>query len=202
MSDFGGPPRSSNLPPPPPPPPAPPPPFPPRIAPSPFTSWPSDRSTGAYASYGFVAAKPPRPQVRIGSIVLIVGSVLVVVASHLPWVRLGGFGGTSSINAFTNLQDGEAEAGYALVMFGFITGGLGVAQLAARRVLPCAIIAVSVAAFNVLGAAVSISDVGRFKRALDSLGVTTSWSIGPYVLVVGAVMALGGAIATLAKRRR
>jgi hypothetical protein len=85
------------------------------------------------------------------------------------------------------------------VFLGVVLGGLGIAMLAARRVLAVAIIAVVVAVFAVLAAIVDLNDVNDLHGLLDE-----NFTVGPglWVVLLGSLVALGGSIAALAKRRR
>ncbi len=162
-----------------------------------------DVASNSYgAPYGFVRATPPRPRVLVGASLLLVGSIVAIVGCHLPWLRINLDRGTESVNAFTELLRNDEPAGSALVLFAIVTGAMGITQLAARRVLSVAVIAVVFASMNALFAIVAISDIGDFKRLFAVAGRDTSWSVGPFVVVIGMLAALGGAIGTLSKRRR
>ncbi len=170
--------------------------------PPPFGAPPPGYGSPFGSPYGFVAAKPPRPNVAVGSWLLIVGSAVLIVGAFTPWLRVEGFGENATANAFTRLTNGRAPAGSALVFFGVVTAGLGIAMVAAKRVLSVAIIAVVFAAFNVLVAIVHVSKVRDQKALFDLFSAETTWGVGPFLAVGGGLIALGGAIATLSKPRR
>lgn len=150
---------------------------------------------------GFVQ-KPPRPPVRVGSLLLIVGGVVLVTGSFLRWFTLGevhynGFGSTNAGGAF----DIDMNDGAAYVFFGVLSLGFGIAQLAARKVLAVAIIATVFASFAALAAINDVNDLGDLEMFGDLFG---GFSRGPglWVVLLGSLIALGGAIATLSARRR
>ncbi len=79
--------------------------------------------------------------------------------------------------------------------------GFGIAQLAARKVLAVAILAVVFTSFAVLAALADLADVSDAKDLASAFGLEFNTGPGLYVILVGSLVALGGAIATLAKRR-
>ena len=115
----------------------------------------------------------------------------------LPWISDGG----TDYNGFDEWVIGfyfkDAPAGPMLAFLGVVLLGFGIATLAAGRVLAIVIIGIVVAAFALLGTVVQLSD---YSDVTDQ----TSASLGPGIIVsmAGAVLALGGAIAGCAKRRR
>lgn len=199
MSDFQQP-SSSPLPPPPS--------MPPPPAPAPF-GVPQAPQFGTYAAPGYAtagypvagSAKPPRPAVKVGSIMLIVSGVGLVIGSLLNWVTIEG----QSINGFSEeslSMEENSPSGGAFVFFAVLLVGFGIAQLAARKVLAVAILAVVFASFAVLIALAQMSDVSDAITLSDLFGFQSSWGPGVPVLVISSVVGLGGGIATLAKRRR
>ncbi len=144
-------------------------------------------------------AKPPRPQVKTGVTIAVLGSVLMIVGSFLSWFSIdSGFGESESITGFTKLA-GESKDGPAFVFLGVVVGGLAIAMFFAGRVLAVAIVAVVFASFAVLAVIVDLSDVSDLITLFDG---SISWGPGLWVILVGAGMGLSGSIAALAKRRR
>jgi hypothetical protein len=143
--------------------------------------------------------KPPRPAVTIAAIVLLVGSALMVVGSLLPWLE--GFGET--LNGFDEDFDGDSRSGPAYAFLAVVFAGFAITFLAAKRVLAVAIISVVLAAFAVLASFGDLSDANDEKDILEALGGSDiSLGVGIPVVIIGALVALGGSIAALAKRRR
>jgi hypothetical protein len=178
------------------PPSAPPPPGYPQPPAPPYGAPPSP----GYTPYGMTApgAKPPRPAVTIAAILLLAGSALMVVGSLLPWLE--GFGET--INGFDEDSDGDSNSGPAYAFLAVVFTGFAITFLAAKRVLAVAIISVVLAAFAVLASFGDLSDAIDAKEFLDDLGGDATLGIGIPVVILGALITLGGSIAALAKRRR
>jgi hypothetical protein len=153
-----------------------------------------------YTPYGAMApgTKPPRPPVTIAAILLLVGSAVMVLGSLLPWLE--GFGET--INGFEEDADGDSNSGPAYVFLAVVFTGFAITFLAAKRVFAVAIISVVLAAFAVLAAFGDLSDANDAKDIVDAFGGDASIGIGIPVVILGALVALGGSIAALAKRRR
>jgi hypothetical protein len=164
-----------------------------------------------YGGYPTVAAKPPRPAVPVGAWLLIVGGVAMAVATFLNWYTIEStlIGDSVDINGYDDTFDPETfetftNTGAAFMMFAIVSAGFGIAQLFAKRVLSVAIIAVvfaSVALIVWLGEWALTSDR---KDNIGSLLADATLTLGPglWVLLVGAVVSLAGAITTLARRRR
>ncbi|MGB8860819.1 MAG: hypothetical protein WCC60_16285 [Ilumatobacteraceae bacterium] len=145
--------------------------------------------------------KPPRPVVRGGSLLLIIGGAGLVLGSVLPWLTAGG----QSLNGFSSESidlDGGSNGGPAFAVLAVLLIGFGITQLAARKVLAVAIIAVVIASFALMGA---LAEMGNVSDAIDFAGYfggDASWGAGVPVLGVSSLLGLGGAITTLATRRR
>ena len=110
----------------------------------------------------------------------------------MTWFEIAG----ESVSGFDELG-GESRDGPAFTIFAVILAGFGIATLAAKRILPIAIIAVVVASFSVLAAFADISDVNELSDA----GLATTGPGLPVVLV-GSLIGLAGGIVALATRRR
>ena len=148
------------------------------------------------------APKSPRPPVVAGSVLIIVGAAMMIVGSFLTWFSLDvGLGGSESFNGFAS-DGGDMRDGPVFVFLAVVVGGLGLALLLARKVLAVAIIAVVFASFSIMAALADISDVSDAKDTLGVFGGALKWGPGLWVILVGTLVALGGSIAALAKRRR
>ncbi|MDQ3469698.1 MAG: hypothetical protein M3487_08035, partial [Actinomycetota bacterium] len=148
---------------------------------------------GAYASGGnWAPAKPPRPATPIAGILLIAGSIVMAIATFLPWI---GFAG-ETVNGW-DLQDqnGDSSDAGGYIFLAVVLAGFGITTLAAKRVLPIAILAVIFASFAVLAALVDVADASD-----NPFGVELK--VGLWIVLLGAAMTLGGAIWTLAVRRK
>jgi hypothetical protein len=126
---------------------------------------------------------------------MIGGAVVMVVGSALTWFTIGGV----DISGFSELG-GEERDGPAFVGLAVILAGFGITTLAARRLLPIAILAVVIAAFATLIALADYGDVAD----LEDVDRTDVFDVGPGlpVVIVGSLIALAGGIVALAKRRR
>jgi len=143
--------------------------------------------------------KPPRPAVAAGSLLLIAGGAITIAGCFLKWFS----GGGESANGFTEGLDDltvigiDLVPGGAFVVLSVLAIGFGIAQLAAKKVLAVAILAVVFASFGVLSA---MSNLGDLSDLADIFGIEKG--PGMYVVALGNLLALAGGIATLAKRRR
>ncbi len=126
---------------------------------------------------------------------MIVGAVLIVVGTVLPWMKSGNF----SANAWDVVVDVEDDSsrGGGYTFFAVVLAGFGITTVAARRLLPVAILAVIFAALVVI---VSIGDLSDLYDLNDLLGIEIG--IGPWVTLLGSAAALGGSIWTLSVRRK
>lgn len=207
MSDFQQPSSTPPLPSPgmaPPPPPATAPfgvpPAPQHGAGSPYGYVPQGYVPLGYPLMNGIPMKPPRPPVKVGSLLLIGGGLGLILGSFLTWFSIDG----STFNGFSEVVtlDGDDPVGGGFVVFAVLLVGFGIAQLAARKVLAVAILAVVFASFTVLVALGQTSEVSETVRLSKLFGTDVSWGPGVPVLVISSMVGLGGAIATLAKRRR
>jgi hypothetical protein len=123
---------------------------------------------------------------------MIVGAAVIVIGSLLTWFTIG----DTDVTGFTDLG-GEEKDGPAFVGFAVILAAFGITTLAARRLLPIAILAVVFAAFALIFALADYGDV----TDLEDLGLAEAGP-GLPVVIIGALIALAGGIVALAKRRR
>lgn len=166
-------------------------------APSPFAAPapppPPMYSTPGYPVVGGVpAAKPPRPAVTVGAGMLILGGVFLIAGSFMEWFTHFGesFSGMSG-------PDGETRDGPVFIFLGVLVISAGLTQLIARKVLAVGIVAIVVAAISVLAA---LADLGDVSDQVDA-SVLDSSGPGLWVILIGSLIAMAGAIATVAKRR-
>lgn len=125
-----------------------------------------------------------------------VGSSLALVGTFLPWVSVAG----ETLNGFDTylMSDFQEVEGIGLVsVFGGMIGlGLGIALLAAGRVLAVAIVAIVFAALGVF------AGFGLWAIVADSFeGRAGSIGVGVILQLVGPGLALVGAIIATATRR-
>ena len=123
---------------------------------------------------------------------LIGGAAVIVLGSFLTWFTIGG----EDITGFSELG-GEDRDGPAFVVFAVILAGFGITTLAARRLLPIAILAVVFASFALIFALVDYGDISD----LEDVGLVEAGP-GVPIVILGALIALAGGIVALARRRR
>lgn len=164
--------------------PAPPPPSsPPPPPPAPY---------GGAPGFGTAPSKPPRPKRPVAGWLMVGGAIVAIVGCALNWFSVGDY----DVNGFTKTL-GENNDGAAFTFFAVVIIGLGIAIVAAGRVLACAIIGIVVSAFLCLGATSDISDVNDLKTfELVSVGP------GLYVVLLGGLVSLAGSIWITSIRRR
>jgi len=150
------------------------------------------------------APKGPRPPVVVGSLLLLLGGLIIVVGTLLEWASFSStefFGFDDSFNGFGSSGDGTKD-GPVFVFFASLAIAFGITQLIARKVLAVSIVAVVSAAIGLL---VSIGELASVTHDIDTLrafdGIEARLGPGLWVILLGSVVALVGAIATLAKRR-
>lgn len=183
---------------PPPPPPAsgfaPPPPPPGAAAPPPFLGSPGGDERAARASAN-----------RVPGLVVIAGAVLLLVATFLPWAGLAdgaaddlGFDGTAS--GWSTFDD---EVGDGPIFAVFAVGLVVLGGLAAQGTvnLGTKIATLAVAALALLLAVAEWANIAADNADLEDLGVDApfSYGVGLWLLILGAAVALIGAI--LVRRR-
>jgi hypothetical protein len=132
----------------------------------------------------------------------VVGAIAVAVGSVMPWatLRVGGF----EISASGTDGDGVLTIGLAFVLL-----AVGVAGLLGRSRLAMAITAVVASAGVLLVAAVDLTHIGRVvgggRLGADgffdiSQIADLSTGVGLYVVLVGAIVCLGGGAVWLVRR--
>jgi hypothetical protein len=143
-------------------------------------------------------AQPPRPNVRVGATLILVGAALHIVAVFLPWFKILGQSGNGLDDFVT--KDGKPlqSPGMFWLFFGAVMFGLGLALYLAGRNLAVAIIAVVVAVIAVFFSFIGIV-AAKDMRDLYGGG---SVGIGAILGILAMLVALGGSITALAKRRR
>lgn len=123
---------------------------------------------------------------------MIVGAVVAVIGCFLPWLDSG----FDSINGFDEGPD-DAALGGGIVFFALVLVGMGITTVAAKRILPIAIIGIVAAALCLLVGAAQLADYSDYA---DFAGIDLG--AGLPVVVLGSLVGLAGAIVTCAKRRR
>ncbi len=123
---------------------------------------------------------------------LVIGGIVMIAGTFMPWVSGNGF----SLDGWElgDINEETSDAG-AFVAFGVTLAGLGIALAAVGRQLALAIIAVVVAALATLAAFVDVTD----DEGLALFGLKIG--AGLWVILVAALVALAGAIWTLAVKR-
>lgn len=147
---------------------------------------------------GAYMAKPPRPAVKVGALLVIVGSLISVIGVFLPWITAGG----ASANGMDFFTDSEFTIydgpGKAAIVFAVITGSLGIALFFAGRVLAVAIVAIVVATVALF--------VGIFLIALAmdtaDFNPDSSVAVGAILQPIAPLLTLAGAIVATSTRRR
>jgi hypothetical protein len=147
-------------------------------------------------------AKPPRPRVVVGAVLVLVGAALSLVGVFLPWLSTGGVTGNGLDDYFFEDADLELQIvespGTAVIFGAVVVLGLGLTLLLAGRVLAVAIVAIVAA---VIGVVMGLAMVGIVDDTREWLGEGTL-GIGVILQPIGPLVVLGGAIAATAKRRR
>lgn len=144
-----------------------------------------------------VATKPPRPNVRLGAILMVVGSLISIIGVFLPWLSDGGRSQNGTgifLGSDLTLYD---NPGAGVIVFSLVTAGLGTALFFAGRVLAVAIIGIvfAVIALFIGLAMVSIaSDTADFGDG--SIG------FGAILQPIAPLVTLAGSIVATAKRRK
>ena len=168
--------------------------------PGPFALPPMPTPPGYYPpafGYGGSSIKPPRPRVDVGAWLLMAGGAVMIVGSLLTWWTVDG----RAVGGMYGDFDYEAP-GPGFVLFGLALAGFGIAQLFAGRVKSVAIIAVVVGSLSLIGPLGQISELDDLKTRLERIGHSMSIGPGPWVVLIGAAIALAGAVATLSRKRR
>jgi hypothetical protein len=171
-------------------------PLPPPIPPPPGPPLPGQQPAivGAPPPPGWATQiAPSRPKAPTAAGLMIAGAVVMIVGSFLTWFTIGGL----DVNGFTDFG-GEDRDGPAFFGFAVILAAFGITTLAARRLLPIAILAVVLASFAAIFAFADYGDVSD----LEDLGFVEKAGPGLPVVIVGSLIALAGGIVALAKRRR
>ena len=145
----------------------------------------------------FTVAKPPRPRTKVAGLLMLIGGIIMMGGTGLPWIS----DGSTDYNAYDEwiilpyIED--TPPGPLLGFLGFVMVGFGIATLAAGRVLAIMIIGIVAAALAALGV---VSHLVDYADIADS--TSASVGAGGVVSMFGALLALAGAIAGCATRRR
>jgi hypothetical protein len=125
---------------------------------------------------------------------MIAGAVIAAIGCFLPWLTIG----DTTLNGFDEGPD-DAALGGGVMFFAFVLVGMGITTLAAKRILPIAIIGIVAAALCLLVSAAQLADYSDFA---DVELFDAEVGAGLPVIVVGSLIALAGAIITCSRRRR
>ncbi|MGI9052570.1 MAG: hypothetical protein ACR2HQ_07980 [Ilumatobacteraceae bacterium] len=152
---------------------------------------PPSSSVPPHVTWG--QTKPPPPPCPIGAWLMIAGGVVIVIGCALPWFTIL----DETVNGFSDFGNDEASDGYVFTVLAVIVAAFGITTLAAKRLLPIAILAVVFASFAVVGVLADLGDLADLSDVFDiSIGV------GLPVALIGSLAALAGGIVALATRRR
>jgi hypothetical protein len=132
-----------------------------------------------------------------GSVIQLVGAVVMGLGCFLTWYKVGG----TSVGGFDIEGDNSADGG-AVMFFAVVAAGFAITALLARRVLAVAIIAVVFATLGLGMVGGAFSDASDVKDLADFAGAPFSWGPGLTVSLLGSLAALAGSIVVLSKRRR
>ena len=162
---------------------------------------PAPYGASAYSTPGFAmgavpAVKAPRPAVTTGAGMLVLGGALLIAGSFLTWFTVLG----ESYTGFSSGDEGSKD-GPVFVFLAVVVLACGLAQLMARKVLALGIVAIVVSALALLAALADIGDVSDVIDLAETLDIEASSGPGLWVILIGALIAMAGAIATVAKRR-
>lgn len=141
--------------------------------------------------------KPPRPEVQLGALLTIAGSIISIVGVFLPWLTEGGESQNGTgvfLGSDFTIYD---NPGAAVIFFAVVTGGLGLALFFAGRVLAVAIVAIVMATIALL---IGIGMLGIAGDTADFGG--GSLGFGAILQPIAPLVTLAGAIFATSKRRR
>ena len=116
----------------------------------------------------------------------------MIVGSLLGWFDLG----SETFTGFSKGADNGTKDGPIFSVMGGLVLVFGLVQFASRKVLALGILGLVTAALGLLGAFADLGDV----MDLEDVGLVSTGP-GLYVVVAGALIAIAGSIATIAKRR-
>ena len=131
----------------------------------------------------------------IGPALLVLGGLLLLVAMVFTWATVSGSGTSIAVNGFN--QDGYITDvfGVLLIIFGL---------LAMRPRTWVSVVATIIAALAAGWAAIVLAAINNFSSYYPDVtaeGVTVSVGIGVFIVLVGAVLGLIGAVASFFGRR-
>jgi hypothetical protein len=161
----------------------------------------------AYAGApGPTTAKPPRPDVKLGAVLTILGSLISIVGVFLPWAS----GQGTSYNGMATFIDDTFTAfespGVVSLVLAAVTIGFGIALFFAGRVLAVAILAIVFASITVfwgLGVIGITSDAVAVGDSLfDANDASGDPGFGAILQPIAPLITLAGAIVATSKRRR
>lgn len=162
---------------------------------------------GYAAPPGYVPAggggmvKAPRPDVKVGGILVIAGAVLTILAVFLPWAS-GGGNSVNGMDDFIFQSDGAlyfAESpGTIPIVFAVIMLAFGITLLLAGRVLAVAILAIIGA---VIALFIGLAMIGIATGLTDDVSAA-NLGVGAILQPIAPLLSLAGAIVATSKRRK
>lgn len=162
-----------------------------------------------------VAPRPAgRPLVMVGALFLVFGGTLLVVGTVLPWITSSATsleGATTvtveeSVNGFSSQLSSTGD-GMLFAVLGLVLVAFGVLQLWLGRLAAVAIAAIAVGSVAVITTLDKIAALKDERDTLEKAMVlfteerSVSFGAGPWLMLVGAVAAVAGGVAIVAKRR-
>ena len=146
-----------------------------------------------------LAGKPPRPAVTVGAWLMVAGGALMIIGSFLNWFEFDG----ESFNGFSKGIENEdgTKDGPVFSVLGGLAIAFGFVQLASKKVLALGILGIITSAFGLIAAVADLSDVNDAVDLVKAFGSDASTGPGLYLVLLGSAVAIGGSIATIAKRR-
>jgi hypothetical protein len=162
---------------------------------------------GYAAPPGYVPAgsggmvKAPRPNVKVGGILVVVGAVLTILGVFLPWAS-GGGEAVNGMDDFIFTSDGSlyfAESpGTIPIVFAVIMAAFGVTLILAGRVLAVAILSIVGA---VIALFIGLAMIGIASGLADDV-TDANLGIGAILQPIAPLVSLAGAIVATSKRRK
>jgi len=155
----------------------------------------------AHDAYGFpVAARGPRPEAKVGAVMLMVAGALQILGALLPWYQGAGV----TANGFDEFPTPEGNVlqspGRVWVAIGLVLFGLGLVTYIRRRIVAVGVTALVVAT---IGLFTSLLGVGAARNMRDlTYGGQGGPATGAFVGIISIVVAIAGAVQVLSRRRR
>ncbi len=136
------------------------------------------------------AVRGPRPKSPIGSVLIIAGAALLVLAAYLPWYKDGNGVTYTGMDSFARHLGADTFEGPGKVWVGIgvIVGGLGIAAFFAGRQVALAIVTLVFAAIGALISLIGVGVASDQKKYDELFGNPGSTKIGAILGVSGALL--------------